>query len=141
MQQEVDVTLGPAQWLAVDLDAVDSGVGFRAEFSDGLSIDRDQAAGNEFFGLAPRRDSGGGDDFLQALSWHGYDFSDDDPGSASVAYVPSSLTARPPTSVCSSEASGTASVTGSEAAPSPGRCSPLVSLTGFSAMIASASLS
>ncbi len=55
--------------------------------------------------------------------------------------VPSSPTVRSPTSECSSEASGTASVTGSEVSPSPGVRSAEVSSTGLAAITASASLS
>ena len=60
-------TLGAMEELAVDANVVAGGVGFGAEFGDGLAVDLDAAAGDQLFGLAARGDAGGGNDFLQAL--------------------------------------------------------------------------
>ena len=46
-------------------------VGLAAQFGDDLPVDRDQAAGDEFLGLAARGDSGSGDDLLESFSRHG----------------------------------------------------------------------
>jgi hypothetical protein len=53
--------------LAVDADVVAGGVGFGAEFSDGLAVDLDASGGDQLFGFAARGDAGSGDDFLQSL--------------------------------------------------------------------------
>jgi hypothetical protein len=39
-------------------------VGFGPEFGDDLSIHRDCSYGDQFLGIAPRSDSGSGNDFL-----------------------------------------------------------------------------
>src|SRR5262249_6590551 len=70
VHQQVDVTLGTVEEFAVDADVIAFGIGFAAEFADDLSVNRDEAAGDELFSFAPRGDSSGGDDFLQAFCGH-----------------------------------------------------------------------
>jgi hypothetical protein len=58
------------QKFVVDANVIGFGIGFGSEFGDYGSIYFDVSRGNQFFGLAPRSDSGSGDDLLQTFSRH-----------------------------------------------------------------------
>jgi hypothetical protein len=53
------------------LDAVAFGIGLGAQLGDDDSIHQDLSAANQVFRMAPRRNSGTGDYFLQAFK-HGF---------------------------------------------------------------------
>jgi hypothetical protein len=57
---------------SVDANVIDVGIGFGTEFSDNLAIYGDKSGRDDLLGLAAGGNSGGGDDFLQTFSRHGW---------------------------------------------------------------------
>lgn len=68
VEQDVAVAPRHADALAVDADVVAERVGPRAQLEHGGAVHRHAAAGDEGLRRAPRRDSGGGEDLLQAIA-------------------------------------------------------------------------
>ena len=58
---------GEVNPLPVHADVVAGGVGLRAQFEDGRTVDRDASVRDERLSGAPRRDAGGGEDLLKSL--------------------------------------------------------------------------
>lgn len=66
IEDQIDIRLGGAQMLPVDLDVVAIRVDFRAKLFNDVTVDRHPARHNQFFGFAPRRHPGTGNQLLEA---------------------------------------------------------------------------
>jgi len=70
VEEKIDEAGSRFDGAASGFDFVFGGVGFGAEFSDGVAVDADLTREDELFGVAARGDAGTGDDFLEAFE-HG----------------------------------------------------------------------
>ena len=64
VHRKIDVALGTAQQLAVDANLIQARIGLGAGLGDGMSVDGDQAGGDQLLGLAPRGQSCRGQNLL-----------------------------------------------------------------------------
>ena len=71
VHQQINMRFRNLSDAAGRLDAVAFRIGFGAQFGDDNSVDADLSAADQVFRVAPRRNSGAGDDFLQPLK-HGF---------------------------------------------------------------------
>ena len=71
VHQQINVRVGNLRDAAGRLDAVAFRIGLGAEFGDDDSVDAHLPAADQIFRVAPRRNSGAGDNFLQSLK-HGF---------------------------------------------------------------------
>lgn len=70
VEEQIDMAFSAMEQFAVNFDVVGRQVSLAAERGDHLPIHGDASLGDQLFGVAARRDSRRGNDFLQSLSGH-----------------------------------------------------------------------